>query len=59
MGLPRFKRRIGWVYQGLREGQDGFIKVEEKDRMGLPKFKRWIGWVYQGLREGQDWFTKV
>ena len=48
MGLPMFKRWIGLVYQGLREGQDGFIKVEVKDRMGLSKFKRWIGWVYKG-----------
>jgi len=27
MGLPRFKGRIGLVYQGLREGKDGLIKV--------------------------------
>ena len=42
MGLPKFKGRKGWVYQGLREGY----------RIGLPRFKRRIGWVYQGLREG-------
>jgi len=31
------------VYQGLREGKDGFTKVKEKDRMGLPRLKGSIG----------------
>ena len=41
MGLSRFKRRVGWVDQGFREGYNGFSKVKGR-----------IGWVYQGLREG-------
>ena len=46
MGLPGFKKRIGLVYQGLREGYNMFNKVYGKDRMGLSRFKRRIRWVY-------------